>query len=120
MIGTEINQNVKRDEVEVLVREMMEEDIKCMALEWKKKAEAATHIGGSSYNNLKNRFINGVLYDPLKIVHMYIIYSRQTDETNLIFCFGVFRTSGITRRWVCFLLAIINAAFLSYFLCINY
>ena len=39
----EINQNVKRDEVEVLVRGMMEGDkgkgIECMALEWKKKAE---------------------------------------------------------------------------------
>ncbi|KAK9231554.1 hypothetical protein WN943_021792 [Citrus x changshan-huyou] len=41
--GMEINQNVKRDEVEVLVRGMMEGDkgkgIECMALEWKKKAE---------------------------------------------------------------------------------
>ncbi|GAY38702.1 hypothetical protein CUMW_038690 [Citrus unshiu] len=47
--GMEINQNVKRDEVKVLVRGMMEGDkgkpIKCMALGWKKKAEAATYIG---------------------------------------------------------------------------
>lgn len=25
----------------------------------------------------------------------HIVYSKQTDETNLIFCFGVFRTSSI-------------------------
>ncbi|KAL6130137.1 hypothetical protein ACLB2K_068518 [Fragaria x ananassa] len=56
-IGMEVNKDVKRDEIEALVKEMLEGE-KCMkmrqtAREWKKKAIAATDIGGSSYNNFE-------------------------------------------------------------------
>ncbi|XVE86800.1 hypothetical protein DITRI_Ditri18aG0063300 [Diplodiscus trichospermus] len=63
-IGVEINHDVKRDQVTTLVKEMMEgekgKQMKNKALEWKKKAEEATNIGGSSYNNF-NKFIEGIL-----------------------------------------------------------
>ncbi|PIA45540.1 hypothetical protein AQUCO_01600023v1 [Aquilegia coerulea] len=55
-IGMEIDKNVKRDEVEGLVRELMEGDkgkrMKKKAMEWKKSAEESTKPGGSSYVNL--------------------------------------------------------------------
>ncbi|XP_027159492.1 7-deoxyloganetin glucosyltransferase-like [Coffea eugenioides] len=55
--GLEIDNNVKRDEVESLVTELMVrekgKDMKKKALEWKNKAEeAAKSSGGSSYSNL--------------------------------------------------------------------
>ncbi|KAI3989711.1 hypothetical protein MKX01_009203 [Papaver californicum] len=57
-IGMEIDNNVKRDEVEKLVRELMEGEkgieMKSKAMEWKKKAEEATSPGGSSGLNLDN------------------------------------------------------------------
>ncbi|KAF5192303.1 Udp-glycosyltransferase 85a8 [Thalictrum thalictroides] len=63
-IGMEIDNNVKRDEVEVIVRELMEgEKGKRMmekAMEWKKSAEEATKPGGSSYVNL-DKLIKDVL-----------------------------------------------------------
>ncbi|KAB2002307.1 hypothetical protein ES319_D11G058000v1 [Gossypium barbadense] len=63
-IGKEISNDVKRDEVTTLVKMMMEGDVgkemKLKALEWKKKAEEATNVGGSSYNNL-NKFISDIL-----------------------------------------------------------
>ncbi|KAL8553521.1 hypothetical protein ACS0TY_002000 [Phlomoides rotata] len=56
-IGMEIDNNVKRDEVELLVRELMDGEkgkkMKEKVMEWKKKAEAATMAGGSSYLNLE-------------------------------------------------------------------
>ncbi|XVF61612.1 hypothetical protein PTKIN_Ptkin08bG0144500 [Pterospermum kingtungense] len=59
-IGMEVNPDVKRDDVKALVKEMMEGDnwkkMRLKALEWRKKAEVATDIGGSSYNNF-DRFI---------------------------------------------------------------
>ncbi|KAI9166185.1 hypothetical protein LWI28_027694 [Acer negundo] len=62
---SKLNHVVKCDEVEALIKEMMEGDkgkqMKKKALEWKKKAQAATSIGGSSYHNF-NRFIKDVLY----------------------------------------------------------
>ncbi|WCJ18728.1 UDP-Glycosyltransferase superfamily protein [Euphorbia peplus] len=55
-VGMEIDNNVKREEVENLVRELMDgEKGKAMrkkAMEWKMKAEEATRPGGSSYTNL--------------------------------------------------------------------
>uniref|UniRef100_A0A6N2MY14 linamarin synthase n=1 Tax=Salix viminalis TaxID=40686 RepID=A0A6N2MY14_SALVM len=55
-IGMEIENNVKRDEVEKLVRELMEgekgKDMKKKALEWKTKAEEAAWTGGGSLRNL--------------------------------------------------------------------
>lgn len=63
-VGMEVNHDVKRDDVAALVKEMMESDrgkqLRKNAVEWKKKAAAATNIGGSSYNNLE-RFIKEVL-----------------------------------------------------------
>lgn len=55
-IGMEIDNNVKRYEVEWLVRELVDGEkgkkMKEKALEWKRKAEEATAPGGSSYLNL--------------------------------------------------------------------
>ncbi|XP_023874816.1 7-deoxyloganetin glucosyltransferase [Quercus suber] len=55
-IGMEIDNNVKRDEVENLVRELMDgekgKEMKKKAMEWKTKAEDAVKPGGSSYQNL--------------------------------------------------------------------
>ncbi|XP_042485553.1 7-deoxyloganetin glucosyltransferase-like [Macadamia integrifolia] len=54
-IGAEIDNNVKRDDVERLVRELMEGDkgkeMKTKAMVWKKKAEEATSPVGSSLLN---------------------------------------------------------------------
>ncbi|KAE8700004.1 7-deoxyloganetin glucosyltransferase [Hibiscus syriacus] len=63
-IGMEISNDVKHDEVTSIVKIMMEGDkekmMKNKALEWKKKAEEATNVGGTSYNNL-NKFIKDIL-----------------------------------------------------------
>ncbi|KAF5458185.1 hypothetical protein F2P56_022239 [Juglans regia] len=60
-IGMEVNKDVKRDEIEALVKEMMAGDkgkaSRQKAVEWKKKAEEAAEIGGSSYKNFE-RLIN--------------------------------------------------------------
>ncbi|KAK4476904.1 hypothetical protein RD792_016070 [Penstemon davidsonii] len=57
-MGMEIDNDVKRDEVEVLVKELMDgekgERMREKALEWKRKAEEATAEGGSSFVNLDN------------------------------------------------------------------
>ncbi|WOG93892.1 hypothetical protein DCAR_0313180 [Daucus carota subsp. sativus] len=53
-IGMDINDDVKREEVEVVVKEMMGEKGKGLrkkAKEWKRIAEEATDVGGSSYVN---------------------------------------------------------------------
>ncbi|RWR79291.1 7-deoxyloganetin glucosyltransferase [Cinnamomum micranthum f. kanehirae] len=64
-IGMEIDNNVKRDEVEGLVREMMEGDkgkeIRNKALEWKAHAEISIKPEGSSYKNFDD-LINQVLW----------------------------------------------------------
>ncbi|XP_059432776.1 linamarin synthase 2-like [Corylus avellana] len=66
-IGMEVNQDVKRDEIETLVKEVMEGDkgktMKQHALEWKKKAVEATDIGGSSYKSFE-MLIKDALYGP--------------------------------------------------------
>jgi len=55
-IGMEIDNDVKRDDVEKLVRELMEGDkgkeMKRKLMEWKTMAEEAVKPGGSSYLNL--------------------------------------------------------------------
>ncbi|KAL3651624.1 hypothetical protein CASFOL_004626 [Castilleja foliolosa] len=65
-MGMEIDNDVKRDEVEVLVREMIDGEkgkkMKEKALEWKRKAEEAAEIGGSSYLNLE-KLIKEVLLE---------------------------------------------------------
>ncbi|XP_026391207.1 7-deoxyloganetin glucosyltransferase-like isoform X2 [Papaver somniferum] len=57
-IGMEIDNNVKRYEVEKLVRELMDGDkgkeMKIKVMEWKKKAEESTSVGRSSDLNLDN------------------------------------------------------------------
>ncbi|XP_010039829.2 7-deoxyloganetin glucosyltransferase [Eucalyptus grandis] len=56
-IGMEIDNSVRREEVEKLVRELMDGEkgkaMKKKAVEWKRKAEEATELGGSSYENLE-------------------------------------------------------------------
>jgi hypothetical protein len=63
-IGMEVNHDVKRDEIEALVKEMMEGDkgkaTRQKAREWKKKAMEATDIEGPSYKNFE-RLIKEVL-----------------------------------------------------------
>ncbi|KAG8363905.1 hypothetical protein BUALT_Bualt19G0071100 [Buddleja alternifolia] len=63
-IGMEIDNNVKRDAVELMVKELMEgekgKNMKEKAKEWKRKAQEATGPGGSSYLNL-DKMINEVL-----------------------------------------------------------
>ncbi|TQE06637.1 hypothetical protein C1H46_007703 [Malus baccata] len=62
--GMEIDSNVKRDEVEKLVTELMDGErgkkVKIKAIEWKKLAEEATGPHGSSSKNLDN-LVNQVL-----------------------------------------------------------
>ncbi|XP_048433545.1 7-deoxyloganetin glucosyltransferase-like [Pyrus x bretschneideri] len=62
--GLEIDSDVKRDEVEKLIRELMEGEkgkkMKIMAMEWKKLAEESTGPHGSSSKNLEN-LVNQVL-----------------------------------------------------------
>ncbi|XP_027339307.1 7-deoxyloganetin glucosyltransferase-like [Abrus precatorius] len=56
--------NVKRDEMEKLVRELIDgekgRDMKKNAIEWKKMAEAATNTNGSSFLNLE-KLVNELL-----------------------------------------------------------
>ncbi|KAI5669865.1 hypothetical protein M9H77_19718 [Catharanthus roseus] len=63
-VGIELEKYVKRSEVERVVRKLMigekGKELKKNALEWKKKAEAATGLGGSSYLNL-DRLVEEVL-----------------------------------------------------------
>ncbi|KAI7741294.1 hypothetical protein M8C21_009361 [Ambrosia artemisiifolia] len=63
-IGMEIDTNVKREEVEAQVKEMMDGEkgriMKNNALEWKKKAEEAVTIGGSSCFNFE-KLVNDIL-----------------------------------------------------------
>ncbi|GJW93539.1 UDP-glycosyltransferase 85A8-like protein [Tanacetum coccineum] len=63
-IGMEIDANVKREEVEAQVREMMDgakgEKMRSKALEWRKKAEEAVAISGSSYLNFE-KLVSDVL-----------------------------------------------------------
>lgn len=63
-IGMDIHDNVKREEVEVVVKEMMGEkgkELRKKAKEWKRVAEEATDVGGSSYVNF-DRFIKEALH----------------------------------------------------------
>ncbi|KAL6348121.1 hypothetical protein AAG906_039276 [Vitis piasezkii] len=63
-IGMEVDGDVKREDVEKLVRELMDEEkgkkMKKKAMEWKKLAEEAIIPGGSSYNNF-NKLLSDVL-----------------------------------------------------------
>ncbi|XP_027344484.1 linamarin synthase 1-like [Abrus precatorius] len=54
-IGMEIKHDVKREEITMLVKEMVQgekgKEMRQKCLAWKKKAKIATDVGGSSYNN---------------------------------------------------------------------
>ncbi|KAG5616082.1 hypothetical protein H5410_015906 [Solanum commersonii] len=54
-IGVEVNQDVKREEIEAIIKDMLEgekgKELKGKALEWKKKAAEATDIGGPSWKH---------------------------------------------------------------------
>ncbi|KAJ9561353.1 hypothetical protein OSB04_006513 [Centaurea solstitialis] len=64
-IGMEINADVKREDVEAQVREMMDgkkgKMLKDNTLMWKKKAEEAVAIGGSSYINFDKLIMDVLL-----------------------------------------------------------
>ncbi|KAG9451454.1 hypothetical protein H6P81_011419 [Aristolochia fimbriata] len=63
-VGMEVDKDVRRTEVEALVREVMKgekgKEMRENATEWRRRAERATRPGGSSYENL-NRLITDVL-----------------------------------------------------------
>nr|GMC59790.1 7-deoxyloganetin glucosyltransferase-like [Ipomoea batatas] len=63
-LGLEIENDVKRENVESVVRELMEgekgREVKKKALFWKERAEVATSVGGSSFLNL-DKLIGEVL-----------------------------------------------------------
>ncbi|XP_028800808.1 7-deoxyloganetin glucosyltransferase-like [Neltuma alba] len=69
-IGVEIDNNVKREEVEKLVNELMEGEkgkkMRQKCLEWKKIAEENTQPGGSSFINLE-KVIKDVLLQQKKL-----------------------------------------------------
>lgn len=64
-IGMEVNPDASRGDIAALVKEIMEGDkgklIRQNAQVWRKKAEAATDVGGASFNNF-NKCINEVLH----------------------------------------------------------
>ncbi|RWR92431.1 7-deoxyloganetin glucosyltransferase-like protein [Cinnamomum micranthum f. kanehirae] len=57
-VGMEIGEDVKRDKVEMVVREVMEggkgKEMRKKAIEWKESAAMAAVEGGSSYVNMEN------------------------------------------------------------------
>ncbi|URE27113.1 UDP-Glycosyltransferase [Musa troglodytarum] len=63
-VGMEIDNDVKREEVEALIRELMGgekgKEMRKKAAEWKERAVRATQPGGSSFLNL-DRLVNEVL-----------------------------------------------------------
>ncbi|KAF2294098.1 hypothetical protein GH714_007478 [Hevea brasiliensis] len=56
-IGMEIDSDVKREKVEQVVRELMEgkkgKEMRVKAMDWQRKAQVATNLGGSSYSNFE-------------------------------------------------------------------
>lgn len=61
----EIDSNAKREDVEIIVRTLMEEEkgkiMKENAMEWKKKAEEAAQPYGTSYLNFE-KLVKEVLF----------------------------------------------------------
>ncbi|KAI4305815.1 hypothetical protein L6164_029158 [Bauhinia variegata] len=62
-IGMEVNQDIKREEIEALVNEAIKgekgEEMRQKCLQWKEKAMRATDTGGSSYNDF-NQFLEAL------------------------------------------------------------
>lgn len=67
-VGMELDSNVKRDEVERLVRELIEgekgKELKIKAIEWKNLTEEATKAGSSAMK--LDKLINQMLISPFK------------------------------------------------------
>lgn len=67
-VGIEIDKNVRRDEVAMQVRELMQGDkgkeMRKKAMEWKKKAEEAVGLYGSSTTNLEKLMKEVLLSKP--------------------------------------------------------
>lgn len=67
-MGVEVDHEVKRDELAMLVRDVMEgekgKEIKDKALEWKGKAMEATRVGGGSSCNDFDRFVELMFINP--------------------------------------------------------
>lgn len=63
-MGMEVDEDVRREKVEEVVREVMEGErgkvMKENALEWKRKAGVATRVGGESYHDF-DRLVNDIL-----------------------------------------------------------
>ncbi|KAL9463931.1 hypothetical protein AB3S75_001685 [Citrus x aurantiifolia] len=61
----EVNRDASREDIAALVKEIMEGDkgklIRQNVQDWRKKAEAATDVGGPSFNNF-NKCIKEVLH----------------------------------------------------------
>ncbi|XP_042485392.1 7-deoxyloganetin glucosyltransferase-like isoform X2 [Macadamia integrifolia] len=70
-IGDEIDNNVKREDVERLVRDLMVgergKEIKANAMEWKKKAEEAIAPGGSSHVHFDDMVNQMLLSNHIKL-----------------------------------------------------
>ncbi|MCL7031312.1 hypothetical protein MKW94_018449 [Papaver nudicaule] len=68
-VGMEIDSNAQRDEVERIVRELMDGEkgkkMKKRALDWRKKAEEATSPGGSSFVTI-NKIVSEILASKIK------------------------------------------------------
>ncbi|KAL2511945.1 UDP-glycosyltransferase 85A1 [Abeliophyllum distichum] len=68
-VGLEIDNNVNRNEVENIVRGLIDGDkgrqMKIKVIEWKNKAKEATEINGSSYTNL-DKLVKNVLLSRKK------------------------------------------------------
>lgn len=67
-VGIEIDKNVRRDEVAMHVRELMQgekgKEMRKKAMEWKRKAEEAVKLDGSSTANLEKLVKEVVLSKP--------------------------------------------------------
>ncbi|KAF2294101.1 hypothetical protein GH714_007519 [Hevea brasiliensis] len=63
-IGMEIDSDVKREKVEQVMRELMEgkkgKEMRVKAMDWQRKAQVATNLGGSSYSNFE-RLVNDLM-----------------------------------------------------------
>ncbi|XP_077217832.1 UDP-glycosyltransferase 85A7-like [Tasmannia lanceolata] len=67
-IGVEISKEVRREEIERVVRGVMEsekgKEMRLKAMKWKESVENATKQGGSSYTNL-----NSLIHEVLQVRH---------------------------------------------------
>ncbi|RZC89572.1 hypothetical protein C5167_027115 [Papaver somniferum] len=91
-VGMEIDSNVQRDEVERLVRELMEGEkgkkIKKIVLDWKKKAEEAASPGGSSYatiDKIISEILGSKIRDHMEKIHVVCIpYPIQSHISSMM------------------------------------